>query len=52
MTDMNPDDVQSFYERMPYPAPLTSLDKYLEPLKSPERRRIRSLQMFPEGVPQ
>lgn len=48
---MNPEDVQSFYERMPYPAPLTSLDRHLETFKSPERRRIRSLQMFPEGEP-
>ena len=48
---MNPEDVQSFYERMPYPAPLTSLDGHLEMLKSPERQRIRSLQMFPEGEP-
>jgi SAM-dependent methyltransferase len=41
--------VQSFYERMPYPAPLTNLDGHLELLKDPERRRIRSLLMFPEG---
>jgi SAM-dependent methyltransferase len=41
--------VQSFYERMPYPAPLTNLDAHLELLKDPERRRIRSLLMFPEG---
>ena len=46
---MNPEDVQSFYERMPYPAPLTSLDKHIEVFKSPEQRRIRSLQMFPRG---
>ena len=51
MADMNPEDVQAFYERMPYPAPLTSLDKHIEVFKSPEHRRIRSLQMFPEGKP-
>lgn len=47
----NSEDVQSFYERMPYPAPLTSLDKHLNVLRSPEQRRVRSLQMFPEGKP-
>jgi len=41
--------VQSFYERMPYPAPLTNLDAHLELLKDTERRRIRSLLLFPEG---
>jgi len=45
------DVVQSFYERMPYPAPLTSLDGYLASFKNSERRRIRSLLMFPSGVP-
>jgi len=48
---MNPEDVQSFYERMPYPAPLTSLDKHIELFKNPEQRRIRSLLMFPEAQP-
>jgi SAM-dependent methyltransferase len=51
MADIDPEDVQSFYERMPYPAPLTSLDKHLDVLRSPEQRRVRSLQMFPEGKP-
>lgn len=48
---MTSEDVQSFYERMPYPAPLTSLEKHLDVLKNPETRRVRSLQMFPEGKP-
>jgi SAM-dependent methyltransferase len=48
---MDPQSVQAFYERMPYPAPLTNLDKNLALLKSPERRRIRSLLMFPGGEP-
>lgn len=48
---MTSEAVQSFYERMPYPAPLTNLDKHLELFKSPERRRIRSLLMFPDGEP-
>jgi SAM-dependent methyltransferase len=47
---VNAHTVQSFYERMPYPAPLTSLD--VSSLKSPERRRIRSLLMFPGGAPE
>lgn len=41
--------VQSFYERMPYPAPHANLDSHLELLRDPERRRIRSLLLFPEG---
>lgn len=48
---MSREDVQSFYERMPYPAPLTSLDKDLAALRDPRRRRVRSLQMFPAGRP-
>jgi SAM-dependent methyltransferase len=48
---MNPENVQSFYERMPYPAPLTSLDNQLATLKDPERRRIHSLLLFPNGEP-
>jgi SAM-dependent methyltransferase len=43
--------VRSFYERMPYPAPLTNLDGYLASFRSAERRRIRSLLMFPTGAP-
>ena len=48
---MNSEGGQSFYERMPYPVPLTSLDEHLAIFKSPERRRIRSLLMFPSGEP-
>jgi SAM-dependent methyltransferase len=48
---MNPEDIQSFYERMPYPAPLTNLDRHLELFKDPERRRIQSLRLFPGGRP-
>lgn len=46
---VNAHNVQSFYERMPYPAPLTRLDALA--LGSPERRRVRSLLMFPNGAP-
>ena len=48
---MKHDLVQSFYERMPYPAPLTNLDGHLASFESSERRRIRSLLMFPCGAP-
>jgi SAM-dependent methyltransferase len=48
---MKHEAVQSFYERMPYPAPLASLDGYLTSYKSEERRRIQSLLMFPSGAP-
>src|SRR4051812_37915701 len=41
--------VRSFYERMPYPAPLVNLDKHVELFKNPDQRRVRSLLMFPEG---
>ena len=33
------DAVRDFYERMPYPAPVTNLDKHRDLYKSPERRR-------------
>lgn len=48
---MNHEDVQSFYERMPYPAPLTSLDRHVELFKNPERQRIHLLRLFPTGEP-
>jgi len=33
------EQVQGFYERMPYPAPLTSLDRHRELYENPDRRR-------------
>ena len=33
------EEVRSFYERMPYPAPLTSLDQHRDLYKNPDRRR-------------
>ena len=48
---MNLEDTQSFYERMPYPAPLANLDQHLELFKNPERQRIQSLRLFPGGGP-
>lgn len=32
-------EVRDFYERMPYPAPLTSLDEYRDLYSNPDRRR-------------
>lgn len=51
MTAKKPEEIRSFYERMPYPAPLTNLDRDMMLLKNPERRRVRSLLMFPSGEP-
>lgn len=48
---MHPDNVQSFYERMPYPPPLTDLDRLLGQLRCPDRRRAKALLMFPQGEP-
>lgn len=41
------EDVHAFYERMPYPAPLTSLDKERELYKNPDRRRSIFHRMWP-----
>ncbi len=41
------DDVRAFYERMPYPAPLTSLDEHRELYKNPDRRRAEFHRMWP-----
>jgi SAM-dependent methyltransferase len=43
--------LQSFYEQMPYPAPLTNLEGHLGRYKDSERRRVRSLLIFPTGEP-
>lgn len=39
--------VRDFYERMPYPAPLTSLEKERELYKNPDRRRAMFHRMWP-----
>jgi SAM-dependent methyltransferase len=41
------EEVRDFYERMPYPAPLTSLEEHREIDKNPERRRARFHRMWP-----
>ena len=32
-------EVRDFYERMPYPAPFTSLDEHRDLYRNPDRRR-------------
>ena len=41
------DEVRSFYERMPYPAPLASLDEHRDLYKNPDRRRAQHHLMWP-----
>ncbi len=45
------EEVRDFYERMPYPAPLTSLDDHLEHYSNPERRRALFHLMWPTERP-
>src|SRR5262249_1100314 len=44
-------ELRDFYERMPYPAPLTSLDEHRELYKDPERRRAQFHLLWPTGQP-
>jgi len=45
------EEVRDFYERLPYPAPLTSLDDHLEHYSNPERRRALFHLMWPTERP-
>jgi len=45
------EEVRDFYERMPYPAPLTSLDEHLEHYGNPDRRRALFHLMWPTERP-
>jgi 2-polyprenyl-3-methyl-5-hydroxy-6-metoxy-1,4-benzoquinol methylase len=45
------DEVRDFYERMPYPPPLTSLDDHLEYYSNPERRRALFHLLWPTERP-
>ena len=45
------EEVRDFYERLPYPAPLTSLDEHLEHYGNPERRRALFHLMWPTEWP-
>ena len=41
------DKVQDFYERMPYPAPLTTLDEHQNLYENPDRRRAQYHLLWP-----
>jgi hypothetical protein len=41
------EEVHSFYERMPYPAPLTSLEEHRDLYKNPDRRRVQFHLLWP-----
>ncbi len=41
------EDVRDFYERMPYPAPLTNLDAHRDLYKNPDRRRAEFRLIWP-----
>jgi len=41
------EQVRAFYERLPYPAPLTSLDEHRDLYQNADRRRVRFHLMFP-----
>jgi 2-polyprenyl-3-methyl-5-hydroxy-6-metoxy-1,4-benzoquinol methylase len=45
------EEVRDFYERLPYPAPLTSLDDHLEHYSNPERRRALFHLLWPTERP-
>jgi SAM-dependent methyltransferase len=45
------EEVRNFYERMPYPAPLTSLDERRDLYKNPDRRRAMFHLMWPADQP-
>ena len=45
------DAVRDFYERLPYPAPLSSLDEYVEMPAKAERRRALFHRMWPTKRP-
>ena len=45
------EEVHDFYERMPYPAPLTSLDEHRDLYKNPDRRRAMFRLMWPAEQP-
>jgi SAM-dependent methyltransferase len=45
------EEVRDFYERMPYPAPLASLDAHLDLYKNPERRRAEFHLIWPDQRP-
>jgi SAM-dependent methyltransferase len=45
------EEVRKFYERMPYPAPLTNLDDHRDLYKNPDRRRAEFHLIWPDKQP-
>jgi SAM-dependent methyltransferase len=45
------DEVRDFYERMPYPAPLTNLDEHRKLYRNQDRRRAEFHLIWPAGKP-
>ena len=45
------EEIRDFYERMPYPAPLASLDEHRDLYKNPDRRRAMFHLMWPGERP-
>ena len=45
------EEVRDFYERMPYPAPRTSLDAHRDLYKNPDRRRAAFHLIWPAKQP-
>ena len=45
------EEVRDFYERMPYPAPLTNLDAHRDLYKNPDRRRAEFHLIWPAKQP-
>jgi SAM-dependent methyltransferase len=45
------EEVRDFYERMPYPTPLTSLDEHRDLFKNPDRRRAAFHLVWPAEQP-
>jgi SAM-dependent methyltransferase len=45
------DEVRDFYERMPYPAPFTSLEEHRDLYKNPDRRRATFHLVWPAEQP-
>jgi SAM-dependent methyltransferase len=45
------DEVRDFYERMPYPTPLTNLDAHRDLYKNPDRRRAEFHLIWPAKQP-
>lgn len=48
-TEQREAQVRDFYERLPYPAPVTSLDEHRDLCRNPERRRALFHRIWPAG---